>query len=278
MPSDDPRTAVILCDSLALRRAAYLSLLDPWAAGNNIDIREGDDGLALADCDQPIALEICVLGAARVEEPAVQTQLLQRRRLRPGVPLALVSDHDDRAEVTAAFRHGARGFIPSSLEPDLARQAFGFILAGGTFFPPHILDRPAGDGAEAGGRRSGQAASLTPRQLDVLALLREGKSNKLIARDLSMCESTVKVHVRQIMRKLGAANRTQAALSAINAGGAGFTSAGQGSLAASSPISSDSTSAREASASDAQAPGVRHPERRHVGHHLPHELQHARAR
>ncbi len=53
----------------------------------------------------------------------------------------------------------------------------------------------------------------------MLELLREGKSNKLIARDLEMCESTVKVHVRQIMRKLGAANRTQAALNGIGATG-----------------------------------------------------------
>jgi DNA-binding NarL/FixJ family response regulator len=56
---------------------------------------------------------------------------------------------------------------------------------------------------------------LTPRQLEVLDRLREGKPNKLIARDLNMTEATVKVHVRQIMRKLGAANRTQAVLCAV---------------------------------------------------------------
>jgi DNA-binding NarL/FixJ family response regulator len=55
---------------------------------------------------------------------------------------------------------------------------------------------------------------LTPRQLEVLGRLREGKPNKLIARDLNMTEATVKVHVRQIMRKLGATNRTQAVLCA----------------------------------------------------------------
>ena len=227
MTPDDPRNIVILSDALTLRRAAYCSLLDPWAMANKIEIRADDEGPASrADHDRHIALEILVLGAARVDDPVVQAQLLQRRRMRPDVPLALVSDHEDRAEVTAAFRQGARGFVPSSLEPDLARQAFGFILAGGSFFPPHILDRPAGDGAEAGGRASRQAVSLTPRQLDVLALLREGKSNKLIARDLSMCESTVKVHVRQIMRKLGAANRTQAALSGINGAGSKVTVTG----------------------------------------------------
>lgn len=227
MTPDDPRKFVMLSDALTLRRAAYVSLLDPWATSNKIEIRAEDEGPASrVDHDRHMALEILVLGAARIDDPAVQAQLLHRRRTRPDVPLALVSDYEDRAEVTAAFRQGARGFVPSSLEPDLAREAFGFILAGGTFFPPHILDRPAGDGGQAKGRGSGQAVSLTPRQLDVLALLREGKSNKLIARDLSMCESTVKVHVRQIMRKLGAANRTQAALSRINGAGSNLAVTG----------------------------------------------------
>ncbi len=56
---------------------------------------------------------------------------------------------------------------------------------------------------------------LTQRQHAVLKLLQQGQSNKRIARELRMCESTVKVHVRQIMRKLGACNRTQAALCAL---------------------------------------------------------------
>lgn len=278
MPSIDPRAAVILCDALALRRAAYLSLLNPWAIGNNVDILAGADESALAaDGGRRIVLEICILGAARVEDPAVQTQLLQHRRLRPGVLLALVSDHEDRAEVTAAFRHGARGFIPSSLEPDLARQAFGFILAGGTFFPPHILDRPAGDGAEAASRRSGNADSLTPRQLDVLALLREGKSNKLIARDLSMCESTVKVHVRQIMRKLGAANRTQAALSGIGVTSGGCASSDDLGLDV-KPGMAPQRSASPAAETLALKQIAASPERRPDEDRVPREFQHVRLR
>jgi len=132
------------------------------------------------------------------------------------VPVAMVSDHEDRGEVMAAFRAGVRGFVPSTLEPELALQALTFVLGGGTFFPPQVLDRPSRDVSQ-GARQGGAVHTLTPRQLDVLALLREGKSNKLIARELAMCESTVKVHVRQIMRKLGAANRTQAALNGIGA-------------------------------------------------------------
>jgi DNA-binding NarL/FixJ family response regulator len=201
-----------------LRRAAYLSILGVWATESNFEVAECDgETVSSTVCNARIALEILVFGAARVNDPPVIAQLVQRRTLRPHVPLALISDHEDRAEVTAALRNGVCGFFPSSLEPGLARYAFGFVLAGGTFFPPLILKELSNHDAEADSRESGLSVSLTPRQMDVLAVLREGKSNKLIARDLSLCEATVKVHVRQIMRKLGAANRTQAALNGIGA-------------------------------------------------------------
>ena len=60
------------------------------------------------------------------------------------------------------------------------------------------------------------AVSFTPRELAVISRLRDGKSNKLIARELTICEGTVKLYVRRIMKKLGVENRTQAALLATN--------------------------------------------------------------
>lgn len=218
MTSIDSRSWIALRDSQALRRAAFHSLIAPWARENQIEISSGclvsvsaPEGVA------PPVLLLLVLGSTRIDDPAMQLQLSKSRALWPDVPVAIVSDHEDRGEVMAAFRVGVRGYIPSTLEPELALQALSFVVGGGTFFPPQVLDRPSRETAQAGTSQGGPVHTLTPRQLDVLALLREGKSNKLIARELAMCESTVKVHVRQIMRKLGAANRTQAALSGIGA-------------------------------------------------------------
>jgi DNA-binding NarL/FixJ family response regulator len=94
-------------------------------------------------------------------------------------------------------------------------QVIRLVLAGGTFIPPGVLEAgeasdDSGDSQEfePGPRR--YLAELTPRQGEVFELLRQGKSNKLIAYELGMQESTVKVHVRQIMRKLKAINRTHA--------------------------------------------------------------------
>jgi DNA-binding NarL/FixJ family response regulator len=218
MKSTDSRTWIDLRDSQALRRAAFHSLIEPWANENHIEISSGCllSATVPEDVEAP-ALLVLILGSARIDDPVIQLQLSKARALWPDVPVAMVSDHEDRGEVMAAFRAGVRGYVPSTLEPELALQALNFVLGGGTFFPPQVLDRSNRESAQVGARQNGAVHTLTPRQLDVLSLLREGKSNKLIARELSMCESTVKVHVRQIMRKLGAANRTQAALNGIGA-------------------------------------------------------------
>jgi DNA-binding NarL/FixJ family response regulator len=110
--------------------------------------------------------------------------------------------------------HGVRGYIPTSVECEVLIAALRLINAGGTFVPAGVLRSAATkqDTRFENGRRGGlHALDLTPRELSVIDLLREGKPNKLIAAQLEMQESTVKVHVRNILKKLNAVNRTQAA-------------------------------------------------------------------
>ena len=107
-----------------------------------------------------------------------------------------------------------------SVTPPVAMQAFTFIMSGGSFFPPAALiqttrvESSVRVIAAQGTTLVADARGLTTRQQEVLKRLSQGESNKLIGRQLKLRESTVKVHVRQIMRKLGATNRTQAALCA----------------------------------------------------------------
>jgi DNA-binding NarL/FixJ family response regulator len=88
------------------------------------------------------------------------------------------------------------------------------IRAGGTYVPLALTETPP---AAPPPRSEGLWRELTRRQRDVLALISEGKPNKLIADALNMSESTVKAHVKQIIRRLNVANRTQAALLATRA-------------------------------------------------------------
>jgi DNA-binding NarL/FixJ family response regulator len=138
---------------------------------------------------------------------------LLRVRL-PETPAVILSDRDEVDEVNRALSHGVRGYIPTSVECEVAVAALRLINAGGTFVPADALrTSPAKQDSQTEGNRRGRSdeLDLTPRELSVIDLLREGKPNKLIAAQLEMQESTVKVHVRSILKKLHAANRTHAA-------------------------------------------------------------------
>ncbi len=88
--------------------------------------------------------------------------------------------------------------------------AIRFVTAGGVFAPVDLLLADEVKDAPVRDEAAPPAGLLTPRQMTVLTLLQQGKANKIIAYELGMSESTVKVHIRNIMRKMGATNRTQA--------------------------------------------------------------------
>jgi DNA-binding NarL/FixJ family response regulator len=114
--------------------------------------------------------------------------------------------------VVEALEGGAIGYIPANMALEAAIAALRFVSSGGVFFPAAIVLKAARERLEVPHAVKGQTNCLfTPRQAAVVEALRRGKTNKLIAYELKMCESTVKVHVRKIMRKLKATNRTQVA-------------------------------------------------------------------
>lgn len=203
----------LLVDALPLRRAGFERVIGTWATPHGLELHcvgaiPDQDELRTAD----YAIAIMTLSNAGLpgHDPAAEMEAL-RAISCPGV---IISDEEGAAIIATALRCGIRAFLPTRIDPQLATEALNFVLAGGTFYPPSaLLDRPVSEQRDI---VPGQPSALTPRQQEVFRVLREGKSNKVIARQLRMRESTVKVHVRQIMRKLGAANRTQAALAQLS--------------------------------------------------------------
>jgi DNA-binding NarL/FixJ family response regulator len=132
------------------------------------------------------------------------------------VPLIVLSDDDDAQQIKTipdTLKSGAHGFISTrTTDIPMALAAMRFVKAGGTFAPLDLLmtKRPAA----TNDRPEAAPNQLTPRQTEVLSKVQQGKANKVIAYELGMSESTVKVHVRNIMRKIGATNRTQAVFKA----------------------------------------------------------------
>src|SRR5574337_210093 len=125
----------------------------------------------------------------------------------PDVPVVVLAGKNDADSARAAIRNGAKGFIPMTTGFKIAIEAVRFVLSGGTYVPTECLFAPSGS-AEANALGDG----LTARELAVVRALQKGKPNKVIAYELNMCESTVKVHLRNIMKKLGAKNRTDVAM------------------------------------------------------------------
>jgi DNA-binding NarL/FixJ family response regulator len=159
-------------------------------------------------------LVIVYIRSAGLTDTCVRSGLELLRVRLPDTPAIVLSDRDDVEEVNRALTHGVRGYIPTSVECEIAVAALRLVRAGGTFVPADALRSAAAkhdNKTEAERRGRSDEFDLTPRELSVIDLLREGKPNKLIAAQLEMQESTVKVHVRNILKKLHAANRTHAA-------------------------------------------------------------------
>lgn len=140
------------------------------------------------------------------------------------IPLVVMCDEDDPALMRGSLERGAKAFLPSTTAGPVLMAILRLVVAGGTYAPPNLVlgsvfSREGGDARAVTGVRRETAIArnfpdLTPRQRNVLALLSQGLSNREIADILSMCENTVKAHVKQVMRKLNADNRTRAALMA----------------------------------------------------------------
>jgi DNA-binding NarL/FixJ family response regulator len=220
MHTSDPQAGsseLVIIDTQRLRLAGIARLLEGWASAMGLTVKpvvpdvSPDANNISANCE----MIIISIGNASIEDVQHRTLIGDVRRLMPPyAPLVIISDREEPQEISAAFQEGAIGFVPTSIEPALAFQALSFIRSGGSFFPPSVLSSLLG---EVPLRSSVQINSdLTIKQEEVFDLLRQGCSNKSIARQLGMSEATVKAHARQLMHKFGVTNRTQLAVVAMN--------------------------------------------------------------
>jgi DNA-binding NarL/FixJ family response regulator len=149
------------------------------------------------------------------------SMLAALREGNPAVSVVVLSAVQDRANVIKALDLGAMGYIPKSARHEVMLSALQLVFAGGIYIPPEILAREGLSSTAprlpVGGRTMVAPADigLTDRQLDVLALMMQGKNNKAICRMLNLAEPTVKNHVTAILKALKVTNRTEAVI-AVN--------------------------------------------------------------
>lgn len=171
---------------------------------------------ALALLSTPDAPSLVLLDLALPDSDGLGT-LDRVREVAPQARVIVLSADDRPETVLSAIDRGAAGFIPKSADAGALQQALASVLAGGVYVPPMTLLHGGGAPATAVPQRA-DALGLSPRQVDVLRLLIEGSSNKLIARRLDVSPSTVRTHVESLYLRLGVHNRTQAVVAAARLG------------------------------------------------------------
>jgi DNA-binding NarL/FixJ family response regulator len=181
------------------------------------------------------SVKLVVLSLADASQEACTGALLVLAEHVPGVPVIVLASTNDVDLARTAVRHGAKGYIPCTMGFEIALEAMRFVLVGGSYAPVDcLLAAPAQGPASktlrdqpspASSESSEPLCDLTLRERKVVQAIQRGKSNKIIAYELNMCESTVKVHVRNVMKKWKARNRTDVAIRAQTALGAGVCAA-----------------------------------------------------
>lgn len=159
---------------------------------------------------KPAAI-LVVFGSAKVSDQETCEKIADVVGTFAGVPVIVIADSDDLSEIMKAVEIGARGYIPNSVHVNVAAQAIALARAGGVFIPASSILAARDVINSAVNGANCHSDIFTPREIEVAEALRRGKANKIIAYEMNLCESTVKVHIRNIMKKLHATNRTEVA-------------------------------------------------------------------
>lgn len=205
-----PIYRVIIVDDHPLFRAALKQALSGAFKGIELD-EAGTLDAVTARLDRDSDVDLVLLD---LKMPGVQglSGLMFLRAQYPAVPIAIVSASDEPHIIRRALDLGASGFIPKSLAVEEMRRAVAAILEGGVWAPEGVDAASPAD--REGDALAQRVASLTPQQMRVLMMLKEGLLNKQIAFQLGVSEATVKAHVSAILQKLDVGSRTQAVIAA----------------------------------------------------------------
>lgn len=213
---------ILVADDHALIREALRHVLKELD-GNVTVLEAGDGDSACRQVNEHVDLDLLLLDLNLPGMDGFAT-LAELRREHAALPIVILSAQEDATTMRAALDRGAMGFIPKSANNAVMLSALRLVLSGGRYVPPELLTAAPGSAlpdVNLSASKSPAELGLTGRQLDVLALMAQGKSNKQICRELGLAEATVKIHVTAILRTLKVASRAQAIV-AVNRLGLAF--------------------------------------------------------
>ncbi len=207
---------VLMIDDHTLFRLGLAKLLKQ----RGIEVLEsqsgGREGIKMAREHEP---DIILLDM-RMPEMSGISVLRELRKQGLEMPVVMLTTSSDERDLVESLRSGAQGYLLKDMEPDELVTALRDIMQGKTVVSPDlapVLARVVQDDGVIP-PISSPFANLTPRELEILSLLAEGQSNKVIARNLGISDGTVKLHVKAILRKLDVHSRVEAAVIAVEQG------------------------------------------------------------
>jgi DNA-binding NarL/FixJ family response regulator len=204
---------ILVVDDHALIREALRNVLKDLQCDAAV-LEASDARQTMRLVEEHIDVELILLDLTLPDRDGFSL-LAELRECHPAVSLVVLSAHNDRANVVKALDLGAVGFIPKSAPREVMLSALRLVMAGGIYIPPEILAQPLSPPTpqpSTAKPSSPAELGLTARQVDVLALMMQGMSNKAICRVLDLAEPTVKNHVTAILKALKVTNRTEAVI------------------------------------------------------------------
>ena len=206
---------VLLIDDHTLFRSGLETLLER----HNIEVvaatGDGREGMHLALDIQP---DIVLLDMRMPDMNGLEVlRALRNEGMKS--PIVMLTTSNEERDLVECLRNGAQGYLLKDMEPTELVSALRDIQAGRTVVAPELAGVLArvvqGESVELERQQDTPFSELTPRELEILCLLAEGQSNKVIARNLGISDGTVKLHVKAVLRKLNVHSRVEAAVMAV---------------------------------------------------------------
>ena len=205
---------ILLVDDHALFRSGIRSLLQRHPEFSVVgEATDGMDGFKQAKLLQPdiVLLDLHMPGVAGLEA------LKMIKESMPATCVLMLTVSEAADDLLAALRAGANGYLLKNIDMVALVDGLNRALRGEAVVSPQLTGKLV-NGLQGGDRGLAERESLSPREREVLTQLAAGASNKEIARRLDLAESTVKIHIQHILRKLNLASRVQAAVYASEHG------------------------------------------------------------
>jgi two-component system nitrate/nitrite response regulator NarL len=214
MPRDEGPIRLVVVDDHTLFRRGIISLLahEPGFAIVG-EAADGFEGIRTVLAQKPdvVLLDLNMPGISGLD--ALSAILKDA----PGTQVVMLTVSEDAEDLVTALRNGAQGYLLKNIDGEFLVRSIRRAAQGESVISPEMAGKLMRQ-VRTGAPSAQPADVLSPREREILQRLAKGGSNKEIARDLDLAESTVKIHVQHILRKLGLNSRVQAAVWAIENG------------------------------------------------------------